>query len=250
MSRLVLLIAAALIGYILWHYLRAKVKKEGRQAYWKAGLVALAALLLLLAASGRLHALTALGGALIALAARLAPLARYWPLFRQLYVRYRTANPSPGQRSQVRTAWLHMTLDHETGEMDGEVLAGPLTGRRLSSLDQTEFGTLCAACRQRDSESLRLLLAWVRRAHPEWAAEDADSGSDEGGAGDAGSVGGREMDAAEAREILGLDASARREEVIAAHRRLMARLHPDKGGSDYLASKINQARDLLLRELS
>jgi len=249
MSRLVLLIAAALVGYILWHYLRAKAKKEGRQAYWKAGLMALAVLLLLLAATGRLHVLAALGGALIALGARLAPLARYWPLFRQLYVRYRTANPSPGQRSQVRTAWLHMTLDHESGEMDGEVLDGALTGRRLSSLDQAEFSALCAACRERERESLRLLLAWVRRAHPEWAADDAEANGDDAGGGDTGG-GSREMNAAEAREILGLDATARREEVIAAHRRLMARLHPDKGGSDYLASKINQARDLLLRELS
>lgn len=50
----------------------------------------------------------------------------------------------------------------------------------------------------------------------------------------------------EALEILGLRPGATREEVIDAHRKLMSRVHPDKGGSDYLAQSINQARKILL----
>ncbi len=50
----------------------------------------------------------------------------------------------------------------------------------------------------------------------------------------------------EAFEILGLKPDATRDDIIKAHRKLMARVHPDKGGSDYLASSINQARKILL----
>lgn len=253
MSRLILFLAAGLVGYILWHYLRAKVKKEGPQAYWKAALVAIAAVLILLAATGRAHYLLAIGGAILALAGRMLPLAmRHGPLMRQLYLWFRQwrdgkAGPS-GRQSQVRTQWLHMTLAHDSGAMDGEILDGALRGRQLSSLSQGEFQQLCEECRQRDGESLRLLSAWVSRTHPEWAG--GSLGGDESDAGGASSQGFRDgtMSVDEAREILGVEVGATRDEIVAAHRKLMGKLHPDKGGSTYLASKINQAKDRLMRE--
>jgi hypothetical protein len=55
-----------------------------------------------------------------------------------------------------------------------------------------------------------------------------------------------EMTEKEAREILGLESSASEQEIVAAHKNLMQKIHPDKGGSDYLAAQINQARDTLL----
>lgn len=57
------------------------------------------------------------------------------------------------------------------------------------------------------------------------------------------------MSSAEAYAVLGLKPGASADDVRAAHRRLMKDFHPDKGGSDYLAVKINQAKDLLLQEL-
>ncbi|MEY4769164.1 MAG: hypothetical protein RL637_1803 [Pseudomonadota bacterium] len=57
------------------------------------------------------------------------------------------------------------------------------------------------------------------------------------------------LDVAEAYAILGLTPVATREQIIAAHRRLIQKNHPDHGGSDYLASKINQAKKVLLHSL-
>lgn len=53
----------------------------------------------------------------------------------------------------------------------------------------------------------------------------------------------------EAYQVLGLEAGATREEVIEAHRKLMQKLHPDRGGNDYLAARLNQAKDMLLEHL-
>ncbi len=149
-------------------------------------------------------------------------------------------SPSPGQMSEVETATLRMELDHDTGEMHGRVLRGRFEGRELTSMSFQELIQLLAECHANDEQSVSLLETYLDREQgPEWRdhaeAEGAGSGA---GAGP--------MTKDEAYEVLGLTPGASLEEVKEAHHRLMLKMHPDQGGSTYLASKINQAKDLLL----
>jgi hypothetical protein len=150
---------------------------------------------------------------------------------------------TPGQRSRVATGILAMELDHDTGRMDGDVLAGPLKGRRLSTLNEAELRGLHRHCGKAADQSLALLETWLDRSKPEWRGEWGKS------AGGGGAVaGGGAMSRDEAFAVLGLTAGAEPADIRAAHRRLMKEFHPDKGGSDYLAAKINQAKDVLLQD--
>ena len=78
-----------------------------------------------------------------------------------------TRTGSAGTDSSVRSAGLEMALDHETGEMDGRVLAGRHEGRLLSELTRSELLEVARGFR-RDAESLRLLEGYLDRAHPGW----------------------------------------------------------------------------------
>jgi hypothetical protein len=127
-----------------------------------------------------------------------------------------------------------MTLDQASGEMDGTVLTGDFAGRRLSQMTRSELLQLAAGLDADDRESLSLLRAYLDRAHPGWDAEE--------------SAGDGEMSAAEALSLLGLDPGATREEIVAAHRRLLKKVHPDAGGSSALAAQVNRAKDILLAQ--
>ena len=149
--------------------------------------------------------------------------------------------PSPGQSSDVETAYLRMSLDHDTGELQGTVLEGPFRGRLVEELSLEELLALLRDCRVNDAESAELLETYLDRVHgAEWRG--GDSGAHAGGNASAG----RPMTVDEAYEILGLSRGADADEIRDAHRRLMLKIHPDQGGSTYLAAKINQAKDFLL----
>jgi hypothetical protein len=150
---------------------------------------------------------------------------------------------SPGQTSRVQTSVIAMELDHDTGRMDGQVLTGALKGRRLSSLTDAELLSLHRLTAKAADQSRPLLEAWLDRSKPSWREA---WGSKEGSQGQQAPSG--KMSEEEAFAVLGLKPGAKPEEVRMAHRRLMKEFHPDKGGSDYLAAKINQAKERLLQD--
>jgi hypothetical protein len=175
------------------------------------------------------------------LAALLFPLAMMMPLLSRLKsIVDRWRGPAGGQTSTVSTPTLRMSLDHETGEMTGTVLSGRFAGMRLEELGKADLLELLRECRAEDEQGARLLEAYLDRLHPSWREEFAGAG------GRSGPAPAAEMSVEEAYEVLGLRAGAGAAEIREAHHRLMKMVHPDLGGSDYLATKINRARDVLL----
>jgi hypothetical protein len=149
--------------------------------------------------------------------------------------------PSAARDSTVETRFIRMTLDHDTGTMSGTVLQGRFAGMRLDELRPAEQLALLRECRAEDEEAARLLEAYLDRVranwHDEMAGEETRSGPPPSSP---------DVTVEEAYAILGLAPGADAEAIKAAHHRLMKQLHPDHGGTDYLASKINRARDVLL----
>jgi hypothetical protein len=146
---------------------------------------------------------------------------------------------SSAQTSRVRSAYFEMELDHDTGAMRGRVLAGRHQGADLERLD---VETLVAMLGEIDEESRALLVAYLDRRDPGWsehAQADAAAGRRASSSG--------KMSEEEAYQVLGLQPGASADDISRTHRTLMKKLHPDQGGSTYLAARINEAKEILLR---
>jgi hypothetical protein len=148
---------------------------------------------------------------------------------------------SAGQVSRVRSAFVEMELDHDTGAMRGRILAGPHEGAMLDTLD---VATLTASLATIDEESRALLMAYLDRREPSWR-EHAQGDAATGRGRSAWSSG--KLTEEEAYQILGVQPGASAKDIGSAHRALMKKLHPDQGGSTYLAARVNEAKDVLLR---
>ena len=209
-------------------------KRQPPEIRTKAIIYAVIAVLLLLVVTGRMHWLMGVIGAGIALFQRVMMATKLFDQFKSM------GAPTPGKNSSIETRFLRMTLDHDTGDMSGLVLLGSFKGSALSELALVELLGLLSECRAQDHQSAVVLESYLeQRFGDKWrhqAGADAGSRTSPIRAG---------MTREEAIEILGVAFDASKEEIIHAHRRLMQRLHPDRGGSTYLAAKINQAKDLL-----
>jgi len=146
-----------------------------------------------------------------------------------------------GTGSTVRSRFVRMHLDHDSGTLAGEILRGTFAGRTLDELDRPGLLALRNEVGG-DGESLALVEAYLDRRMPGWREDvEGDATAGAGGAANAGP-----MTDEQAYEILGLAPGASKAEIRAAHRRLMKKVHPDQGGSTFLAAKINEAKDRLV----
>ncbi len=227
------LVLAAVIAYLLWYAwqrgkaLRTLPPERRRALIWRGLSIGVPAIALVLVLSGRAHWLTAALAALLPIARGLFSMGlRALPVLRL----WRRAG-GRGFVPKFRTAVLEVRIDPGSGAIDGQVLQGRHAGRQLSSLDRAELDALLTELPADDRKSRWLLNAYIaRRFQGKTEAPPSVERPDE----------------EEAWRILGLPPGADRDEILHAHKRLMQKLHPDRGGNDYLAAKVNAARDLLL----
>jgi hypothetical protein len=250
-GRLIILLGVVIGVLYFLHWFRKTPPEKVSRILKKTVLYGLIVAVVMLAVTGRLPWLFAVIGAAIPVVLRGVSLLRNAVLIRQLFASLGLSGAAPAaggrggrQNSSIRTRFFEMVLEHATGAMDGTVLEGPRQGKRLSDLPLDELLELLAVCRREDGQSAAVLEAYLDRGYSDWR--------EQAGVGDAGqdtrsaSMGTGEMTRNEAYAVLGLQAGASKEEIRDAHRHLMQKLHPDRGGSTYLAAKINQAKDLLL----
>ena len=244
MARLLLLLglAAGLFFFLDWFF------RQPPRVRWQWFAVLLAAGLLVLVLTGRAHWLAAVFAAILPFVRALLRLLSGipFPLLKRLLAGMGAAKsrpePSSGQTSTVQSKYIRMTLNHDSGDINGEVLAGQFKGSTLGQLKLEALLQLLREC-QDDEESVALLQTYLDRVYADtWQQQAGERGQQQ-----ASSEPG-EMSREEALQILGLSSDADEAEINETHRRLMQKLHPDRGGSDYLAAKINLAKDTLLAD--
>lgn len=241
----------------------------------KVGLFLVILLLVILAAwlllTGKIAAMAAALAAAVPFLVRIMKLGFLWPLFRRIFAASRKrAQPGHfgnqtagvGTVSEIRTEILHMFLDLESGQMRGSVLTGTYAGDDLDSLGVDDLQLLFVDCCRATDQSRTVLEAyfdrrpdcsgwreWPQRDHGDHDAHfrgnDRNNGKRSQGNNESAST--ADMTADEARRILGVGANATRAEINRAYKIQIKAVHPDHGGSDYLAAQINTARSLLLR---
>jgi hypothetical protein len=232
-----LIIAVALLAVLFYglRHIRSLPPGRRKSLWWKLGLGGLVVISLLLVATGRLHPV----GGLLALFAAIAKfgthaLFRLWPLLR-----------ATGKDAVFRTEHLEVRFLVRTSELQGQVLKGRYAGEALHTMSAEQLQELAGDYQDKDRKSYYLVRVFLQRA-----------GTDQGRFRQAHEQGQSESHQAafagnpsreEALLILGLSGNPTEKDIIAAHRRLIQKLHPDRGGNDYLAARINQAKDVLLK---
>lgn len=248
--RTLFIIAAILIILLaLGSWFSKTPPKQISAALKKALLFGIAGALLLLVVTGRAHWLFAVIGGALPFMQRLFTAWKTIKFFQKMQ-RPKQAEAgqasASGNSSRIQTRFLRMELDHDSGYMNGTILDGRFKGQNLKDLGFASVVALLQECRiAGDGDSERLLETYLERIHTErWDKYQETRGpSQESGHSSS------DLGVEEAFEMLGLEPNASADDIRQAHRRLMQKLHPDRGGSDYLAARINRAKDVLLKNM-
>ena len=234
---IVTIIIAVLVGLGLLCYLFIKTPaaRLKRFLFWGVGILSVGVLIFLL---------YRLSGSFIwSWIVFLIPLILRWRgLIQQIRNAAKTVSgPTKDQVSSVHTEFLEMSLHHDTGEMSGLIKKGEKTGQRIESLNLNQLFELLDEAKS-DATSIQMLERFLDKKFDEkW--RDKNQGTRQNSHHNAATI-----DRAQALDILGLTDPVTREEIKEAHRRLMLANHPDRGGSTFLATQINEAKDFLLED--
>lgn len=238
MPRIILLLAVIITLSLLIRRAQRQPPHKRRGAYLQIILGTALVGVIILTLMGKMHWVGAALTGLLVFARQMLPiLVRLLPFLGQLRSQ---ASTSGGKQSEVSSRIIKMTLDHDSGELSGIVLEGTYKDWLLSELDRTQLDALLLYCQHEDADSAQLLASYMEQRFPDddYQGESQDNSAGDNAAG---------LSRTEALAVLGLSEEATEEEIVAAHRTLIQKLHPDRGGTDYLAAKINEAKDFLLR---
>ena len=236
MPRMILLLAVVLTLMILIRRAQRQPPHKRRGAYLQIILGSAVVGVIILTLMGKMHWIgAALTGALVLARQMLPLLIRFLPCWEACGQNTHAA----GKQSEVASRILKMTLDHDSGDLSGVVLEGTYRDWLLEELNREQLDDLMAFCQREDADSAQLLASYLEQRFPDEPgtnenAQHQDSGHSSG------------LTRAEALSVLGLADDATDEDIVSAHRTLIQKLHPDRGGNDYLAAKINEAKDFLL----
>lgn len=226
----ILLALLAVVYTIRW--VKAQPLHKRQHAGFMAALVGAGVLLLVALATGRLNPLVAMVAAAIPILQRLTRAKSILDGLRSSLKGATASGPI------ISTSRLRVEINDKTGEWTGSIVAGPYKGQALSALSFAQLSDLMTEYERDDAESAALLAGYLERHHHDRGRASGSRSSSQAAA--------AAMSEREARQVLGLDDTATDDDVVATHRRLMQKMHPDRGGSNYLASKINQAKNRLL----
>ena len=224
---------------IVLQQLKNTPKEKLKKLYWKLTLGGLGVVLVLLAATGRIHWIGAMVGAALPFLRQITPLLiRYFPQIHKFHKSRSQQTSSSGNQSHLTTQILSMILNHDNNQLNGEVIQGPLKGSQLDHLEMEQLRSLLDYCYEQELDSANLLVSYLEhRFGQDWQQTSS-------------SVSQSQLEINEAYAILGLQTGASKEEVIKAHRSMIQKVHPDRGGSDYLAAQINEAKDTIISYLA
>ncbi len=244
-----LIILMAVVLFLRWF--ATHEPRDVLQGLKWGGVAAVAIVAVLLAATGRLGWVLAFLAAWLPWAIRAlhlhALIRGVWAALSSTGF-HSTMSGKAHHASVIETECLRLVLNPISGRLSGRVRTGALAGRMLDDLSLAELGILYRFCAT-DENSLKVLEAWLDREGPADWRETLTSAckNDDGFSADHASTGGcGHMTHAEALRVLDLGANATPDQIRAAYCRLITRLHPDHGGSSYLAAQLNCAKDVLL----
>ena len=231
MSQL-LLLAAVIAALVVWQRIQ-QAPKEKRDKLVRQSLIwGAVGLVVILALTGKLHPLFAAAAAMV-------------PLLQRGLMAWKLVNTLRGGAGgaggpSARSRHVVIELDHGSGRIDGRILEGTRAGSRLSSISTAELLELASRFAAEDPQSQALIHAYLDYSDPPWRQRQG------AGAGGSAAMANTSMSRQEACEVLGVTENATPEQITAAHRALMQKLHPDRGGSTYLAAKVNLAKQVLI----